>query len=717
MGTENQLHFALDVGTRKVAGILVRVAQGQAVVEAYCVLEHPERAMLDGQVHHVAKAAKVIAAVKAELEAKTGLRFAQAHVAVAGRALATATARAESELDPREPISEERLRNLELAAVKQARMELADPRVRAGSHCVGYAVTRSLLDGQPIGGLAGQRGSRAQVEVLATFLPHLALESLEQALRAAGLGMQSLTLEPIAALHLAIPPDLRRLNLALVDVGAGTSDVAITRGGMVSAFFMAPLAGDEVTERLVDAFVLDFQQAEILKRQLEQPGEAVVRDLFGQERRIPVVEALRAIQPTVADIARAVCGGILERNQGDPPQAVLLVGGGSATPGLARSIAEGLGLPASRVGQRLPNLQNFFATLPPELARSAWAVTPLGIALSACEGRGLPFLRLQVQGEPVSLLDLGTRPTVFDALVAAGADVRHFAGRPGLGLTVWVNGQPLAVKGGLGGAALARLNGGLSGFGEPVHEGDRIEFTPGAPGPDAKLDVAQALALAGLKALGIRLNGRALLLEPKPMLNGLPCGLGDAVPDNARLEARLNTTLAGVLASLGVAGAALASRPVAVSVNGEPRLLAQASYSLGLNGAPAGLEAPVKEGDAVDFDPQRPRNQKLSDLLPPAESRPMHIRVNGRAMAVPRAVRRITLNGRPCGEDEFLIDGADVRYEDPDRAGVTVLELLARLGLDAHGLDTGRFSVKVGGVEGGLDSRVADGGELALGLS
>jgi hypothetical protein len=125
----------------------------------------------------------------------------------------------------------------------------------------------------------------------------------------------------------------------------------------------------------------------------------------------------------------------------------------------------------------------------------------------------------------------------------------------------------------------------------------------------------------------------------------------------------------------------------------------------------------VKEGDAVDFDPQRPRNQKLSDLLPPAESRPMHIRVNGRAMAVPRAVRRITLNGRPCGEDEFLIDGADVRYEDPDRAGVTVLELLARLGLDAHGLDTGRFSVKVGGVEGGLDSRVADGGELALGLS
>jgi cell division ATPase FtsA len=667
-------------------------------------------------VHHVAKAAKVIAAVKAELESLAGIPLRQAHVAVAGRSLSTSSAGAEAELDPREPISEERLRSLELAAVKEARMAISDPKVKAGSHCVGYAVTRCLLDGQPMGHLAGQRGSRARVEVLATFLPHLALESLDQALRAAGLGMQSLTLEPIAALHLAIPPDLRRLNLALVDIGAGTSDVAITRNGQVSAFFMAPLAGDEVTESLVDAFVLDFEQAELLKRQLGQPGEAAVRDLFGQERRIPVAEALQAILPSVSDIARAVCGGILERNQGDPPQAVLLVGGGSATPGLARSIAEGLGLPASRVGQRLPNLQTFFLSLPPELARSAWAVTPLGIALSACEGRGLPFLRLQVQGEPVSLLDLGAKPTVFDALVAAGADVRHFVGRPGLGLTVWVNGQPLAVKGSLGGPAQARLNGSPAGFGEAVREGDSIDFSPGKPGLDASLDVAQALALAGLAPLRIRFNGRETALEPRPMLGGLPCGLADAVPDNARIEARLDATLAGVLASLGVDAASLASRQVAVTVNGQPRLLEQASYSLDLNGAPASLGARVQTGDQVDFDPARPRNQRLRDLLPPAAEGPLCVRINGREMAVPRAARKATLNGRPCSEDEFVIDGADLACEDPDSAGVPVGELLARLGLDPHGLDEGRLSVRVDGAEGGVDSRVADGGELVLGL-
>jgi len=224
--------------------------------------------------------------------------------------------------------------------------------------------------------------------------------------------------------------------------------VAITKGGTVNAFFMVPIAGDELTERLVDAFVLDFQEAERAKRQLSGPGNVRVADLFGNPREIPKEEALGAMLPAVNDLAREVCAGILDRNGGDPPQAVLLVGGGSHSPGLARTIAEGLGLPAARVGQRLPNLQSFFQDLPEEL-NQAWAVTPLGIALSACEGRGLPFLRLQVQGEPVSLLDLGARPTVFDALVAAGADVRHFVGKPGMGLTFWVAGQPLTVKGGL----------------------------------------------------------------------------------------------------------------------------------------------------------------------------------------------------------------------------------------------------------------------------
>src|SRR5690625_5489769 len=72
-------------------------------------------------------------------------------------------------------------------------------------------------------------GDKATVEVIATFLPQVVVESLLASLERADLTMEALTLEPIAAIHVLIPDSMRRLNIALVDIGAGTSDVAITK--------------------------------------------------------------------------------------------------------------------------------------------------------------------------------------------------------------------------------------------------------------------------------------------------------------------------------------------------------------------------------------------------------------------------------------------------------------------------------------------------------
>ena len=63
-----------------------------------------------------------------------------------------------------------------------------------------------------------------------------------------------MTLEPIAAINVAIPEAFRMLNIALVDVGAGTSDISITRDGSIIAYGMIPFAGDEITEMLVQHY-------------------------------------------------------------------------------------------------------------------------------------------------------------------------------------------------------------------------------------------------------------------------------------------------------------------------------------------------------------------------------------------------------------------------------------------------------------------------------
>ena len=71
----------------------------------------------------------------------------------------------------------------------------------------------------------------------------MVIESLYSVISKAGLKLVILLLEPIAAINVAIKEELRLLNLALIDIGAGTSDIAITKDGKIMAYAMTPKQG------------------------------------------------------------------------------------------------------------------------------------------------------------------------------------------------------------------------------------------------------------------------------------------------------------------------------------------------------------------------------------------------------------------------------------------------------------------------------------------
>ncbi len=205
-------------------------------------------------------------------------------MAAAGRALRTERGEYCLELSAPEIVKGERISQLELEAVAAAERTLQDKEQEQRMFLVGYTVTQLRLDHYPMTSLEGHTGQVLEAAVVATFLPSEVVDSLYAVMVEAGLEVASLTLEPIAALNAAIPEDIRLLNLALVDIGAGTTDIALCRDGGVVGYTMATVAGDEITEALMRACLVDYHTAERIKMQLGKGAPISFEDVVGVEQ-------------------------------------------------------------------------------------------------------------------------------------------------------------------------------------------------------------------------------------------------------------------------------------------------------------------------------------------------------------------------------------------------------------------------------------------------
>ncbi|MDW7652168.1 MAG: cell division FtsA domain-containing protein, partial [Bacillota bacterium] len=505
--------LALDVGTRKVTGFLLERKKEGFEILAVETMEHRTRAMLDGQIHDIPKVANVVSAVHSSLEEKAGCKIYGAAVAAAGRSLCTVRGQANVQVLSSNRLKQGDVLRLEYAAVQQAQQQLfsgpaGKSRFAEQYHCVGYSVIRYILDDSPIGNLIGQRGGSAACEVIATFLPRVVVDSLRSVLELSGLKLQSLTLEPIAALRMVVPEGMRRLNVALVDIGAGTSDIAITRDGTVFAYDMVPVAGDEITEALAEEFLLDFMTAEQIKRKLGKRGQISFTNILGEKVSEEAGVLREKVAPALDTLTEKISRALLDNN-GQAPQAVFCVGGGSLTAGLTAALAEKLGMDPGRVAIKGKDMLSLLPGKPknyqgPEL------VTPLGIAYTGVSGDALQFYRVEVNKQVVDVMDLG-RSRVSDVLLAAGIGSRELVGPPGKGLSIEVNGQTVAIPGEMGSMAEIRVNGEPVSLEDKISEGDKVSFTAAEPGEDARANVA--MLLSRMNPFCVTVNGQEYKLR------------------------------------------------------------------------------------------------------------------------------------------------------------------------------------------------------------
>ncbi len=635
---EKKLLFALDIGTRSIVGLIGEKTEAGILVLAGVRHEHTTRAMLDGQIHDVPEVAKVIRAIKLKLEKDFG-PLRQVAIAAAGRALSTLNASAELDVHSRGYLTMQEERTLELTAIQSAQKQLATSRVvndPASYYCVGHSIVHYSLDGTNMKTLVGQRGHKASVEIIATFLPRQVIDSLQAAVLNAGLEIGTLTLEPIAAINVLIPPTMRHLNLVLVDVGAGTSDVAVTRNGSVVGYGMVPIAGDEITEELSAQHLLDFKVAETLKRRLGRNVKHVnYVDILGIKHSCPPEDIIRGITPAVTELAQAIATQIMQLNN-SVPQAILLVGGGALTPLLPEILAQIMDMPKDRVAVRRPDAIEDVQGIPADF-NTPDAVTPLGI-LKIAGAETLNFLNVVLNEQPLRLFNLGGL-TVGDALLAAGIDARSLAGRPGLGITLNINKERVFIPGSHGQAGQLTVNGKPANFSDPVGEGDIINVDKGVDGQTPEPRLSELVKLPA--PFPVEIEGMLRKLSPLIFVNDCLASPDEKLSDRDQVLWNPVDTVDRAYRSAGIP---LEAKLFSYTVNHTERVHS-VWPTFSRNGKKAEPGDPVAAGDHLQL--IAPPTPSISEVIGfrNGDEEPIEVEFNGVTCMVPTRRYTLTLNG------------------------------------------------------------------------
>ena len=507
--------FGLDIGTRNVVGTVgYQTDDKEFVVTAQYVREHETRAMLDGQIHDIGRVAKTIKEVKDELEKQIGQPLEEVCIAAAGRVLKTVTTHVEYEYAQESVVTGEDVHTLNLLGIEKAQEALKEVNDTSYKfYCVGYSTVKFFLNDEVFISLEGHKANKIGEDIIVTFLPEDVVDGLYAAVGQAGLSVANMTLEPIAAINVAIPENYRMLNIALVDVGAGTSDISITRDGSIIAYGMIPHAGDEMTEVIVQHFLVDFNMAESIKLQSTTSDTVTYKDIMSIEHTIPAQDVWDVAAPVVDNIAQEVSAKIRELNGDKTVSACFVVGGG----GKIHGFTENLDLPEERVALRGEEVLGDVTFEQEDIKKDPLLVTPIGICLNYYEQRN-NFIMVRFNGERIKLYD-NNRLTIVDAALQAGFSNDELFPKRGTPINFTVNGVARLVRGEAGDGAVVTMNGKPASINTPLEPNSEIIIEPSTAGEAAEYKISQ-LDEYNHSVITFIINGRKVSCPRFVQVNG-----------------------------------------------------------------------------------------------------------------------------------------------------------------------------------------------------
>jgi cell division protein FtsA len=334
---------ALDVGTEFAKALVVSLEDdGDVLTGVVRGAGRRRQGLAHMQSGTVSDIDAVVANCRAaldEAEAMAGLRPGSAVIGIAGELVkGTTSVRTLRREQPQNPLTDAELERIVQRAQGEA-LDEAEQRIawesgveRLEVRLVHAAIVEMKIDGYPVSNPIGFTGSQVELAVFNAFAPMVHLGALQSVANGLGLQLLGVIAEPYAVATCLDPGELGDAGAVFVDIGGGTTDVAVVRHGGIAGTKMLALGGRAFTKGLAERFGLSFSRAEALKLAAatdELPEQIPVGEVRGALAEDAGVWR-RGVELMIADLA---AGELL-------PARVYLCGGGAELPQVAETLAD-----------------------------------------------------------------------------------------------------------------------------------------------------------------------------------------------------------------------------------------------------------------------------------------------------------------------------------------------------------------------------------------
>ena len=325
------LIVGLDIGTSKVVAVVAELLP-DGRLEVIGMGHHESRGLKKGVVVNIESTVNSIQRALEEAELMAGVRIGRVYTGIAGSHIKSFNG------NGMVPIKDKEVSLLDVNRVIETARAMPIPTDQQVLHIL---TQEFIVDGQDgIKEPLGMSGVRLEVKVHIVTGAVNAAQNIVKCVRRCGLEVSDLILQPLASSLAVLSEDEKELGVCLVDIGGGTTDLAIFREGAIRHTAVLPIAGDQITSDIAMALRTPTPEAEEIKirygcalRQLADPDEMVEVPGLGDRgpRQLSRQTLAEVIEPRVEELYSLVRDELKRSGYLELLSSGIVLTGGSAT--------------------------------------------------------------------------------------------------------------------------------------------------------------------------------------------------------------------------------------------------------------------------------------------------------------------------------------------------------------------------------------------------